>query len=152
VYYGYGIEANINWKYGLEGEWTRYDELLPAINRSDIDQVSLECANSRVPLELLRRLPAKIVQAGVIDVATPEAESPEQVAATLRTVFDHVDRKRLIASTNCGMAPLSRTVAVGKATGARRWRSARLSHHHVDQIKRPTTRQRGRGTPPSAPE
>lgn len=114
VCYGYGIEANINWKFGQEGDWTQYEEILPAINRSRIDQVSLECINSRVPLDLLRHVSDKVVQIGVIDVATQEIETPEDIAATLRDVFDHVDRDRIIASTNCGMAPLPRSIAVAK--------------------------------------
>jgi 5-methyltetrahydropteroyltriglutamate--homocysteine methyltransferase len=114
VCYGYGIKPNIDWKQGLGDEWRQYDAILPAINRSQVDQISLEAANSRVPLSLMGHLSDKVLQIGVIDVATDEIETPEQVAANLRAVFEHVDPDRVIASTNCGMAPLPRRVAEAK--------------------------------------
>ncbi len=49
--------------------------------KSRIDQVSLECINSRVPMKLLSLLDGKDVLVGVIDVATDAVETPEQVAA-----------------------------------------------------------------------
>jgi 5-methyltetrahydropteroyltriglutamate--homocysteine methyltransferase len=59
-------------------------------------------------------LPDKQVQVGVIDVATTDVETPEEVAATIDLARQYVDADRLIASTNCGMVPLSRQVARGK--------------------------------------
>ena len=114
ICYGYGIKANIDWKHGLGEEWRQYEEFFPALNDSQIDQVSLECANSRVPLSVLGLLRDKEVLVGAIDVATNTIETPEQVAETLRAALEFVDPERLIACTNCGMAPLSRKVAEGK--------------------------------------
>jgi 5-methyltetrahydropteroyltriglutamate--homocysteine methyltransferase len=114
ICYGYGIQANIDWKKTLGNEWRQYEKTFPLLAQSRVDQVSLECANSRVPLALLELLRGKDVLAGVIDVATPEVETPEQVADTIRRVLRHVEPARLLPSTNCGMVPLPREVARGK--------------------------------------
>jgi len=114
ICYGYGIEANLQWKQTLGSEWRQYEETFPALNASRIDQVSLECAGSKVPMSLLSLLEDKELLVGAIDVATHEVESPEQVAATLRAAMQHADAARILPCTNCGMAPLPRAVAVGK--------------------------------------
>ncbi len=114
ICYGYGIKANIDWKNSLGSEWRQYEEVFPTLAKSKIDQVSLECINSRVPLELLTLLGDKQVALGAIDVATDRIETPQEVAATLRRAFAYVPLERMEASTNCGMAPLDHNVAVGK--------------------------------------
>ncbi|MDE0941153.1 MAG: methionine synthase [Alphaproteobacteria bacterium] len=114
ICYGYGIQQNIDWKQSLGEEWRQYEEFFPALNDSRIDQVSLECANSNVPLSVLGLLKDKEILVGAIDVATDVIESPEQVAATLRAAMEFVDPERIVACTNCGMAPLSREVAEAK--------------------------------------
>jgi 5-methyltetrahydropteroyltriglutamate--homocysteine methyltransferase len=114
ICYGYGIKANIDWKESLGSEWRQYEAIFPVLAQSRIDQVSLECANSRVPVSLLRLLGEKSVALGAIDVATDRVETPEEVAATLRRALEHVAIERLEASTNCGMAPMERAVALGK--------------------------------------
>jgi len=114
ICYGYGIEANIRWKETLGGEWRQYEAIFPALNASRIDQVSLECASSRVPLSLLGLLRDKQVMVGAIDVADQAVESPDRVAATIRAAMEFVDADRLLPCTNCGMAPLPRAVAEGK--------------------------------------
>jgi 5-methyltetrahydropteroyltriglutamate--homocysteine methyltransferase len=114
ICYGYGIKANIDWKASLGSEWRQYETVFPLLAASRIDQVSLECINSRVPLELLRLLGEKQVVLGAIDVATDRIETPEEVAAVLRRALGYVPAARLEASTNCGMAPLDRDVALGK--------------------------------------
>jgi 5-methyltetrahydropteroyltriglutamate--homocysteine methyltransferase len=114
ICYGYGIKANIDWKESLGTEWRQYEAIFPALAASRIDQVSLECANSRVPVSLLRLLGEKSVALGAIDVATDRIETPEEVAVTLRRALKHVAIERLEASTNCGMAPMERAVALGK--------------------------------------
>lgn len=114
ICYGYGIEANIRWKESLGSEWRQYEEIFPALNASTVDQVSLECAGSKVPLSLLELLSDKELLVGAIDVASQQVESPEEVAGTLRAVSAHVDPARMQPCTNCGMAPLPRAVAVGK--------------------------------------
>jgi 5-methyltetrahydropteroyltriglutamate--homocysteine methyltransferase len=114
ICYGYGIEANIRWKETLGAEWRQYEAIFPALNASRIAQVSLECANSRVPMSLLRLLEDKEILLGAIDVATQAVETPEQVAEVIRQALAHVDAARILPCTNCGMAPLPRDVAVGK--------------------------------------
>lgn len=114
ICYGYGIEANLKWKETLGAEWRQYEEIFPVINASSIGQVSLECANSRVPISLISLLPDKELLVGCIDVASNTVETPEQVAATIDAALQHADAARIFPCTNCGMAPLSRAVAAGK--------------------------------------
>jgi 5-methyltetrahydropteroyltriglutamate--homocysteine methyltransferase len=114
ICYGYGIKANVDWKKTLGGQWRQYEQTFPLIARSRIDQVSLECANSHVPLELIDLLEGKDVLVGAIDVASDRVETPEEVAATLRSALAHVPAARLTACTNCGMVPLPRPLARGK--------------------------------------
>lgn len=114
ICYGYGIKANIDWKATLGGEWRQYEETFPALAKSRIHQVSLECRNSHVPVELMGLLAGKDVQVGVIDVANETVETPEQVAATVEAALRHVPRERMILGTNCGMAPMRREVAEAK--------------------------------------
>jgi 5-methyltetrahydropteroyltriglutamate--homocysteine methyltransferase len=114
ICYGYGIKANIDWKATLGQQWRQYQEIFPALARSRIDEVSIECRNSRVPLELLKLLEGKRVQVGAIDVATDVIETPEQVAATITEAAKYVPAENIVASTNCGMAPMHRDIAVAK--------------------------------------
>jgi 5-methyltetrahydropteroyltriglutamate--homocysteine methyltransferase len=114
ICYGYGIKANTDWKKTLGSEWRQYESTFPLLARSKIDQVSLECANSHVPLDLLALLKGKDVLVGVIDVATEAVEKPAQVADTIRSALKFVPPERLYPCTNCGMVPLARDVALGK--------------------------------------
>jgi len=95
-------------------EWAQYRETFPVLADSTIDQVSLECANSKVPLDLLGLLAGKDVLVGAIDVATDRVETPEQVAATIRAAMAHVPPERLYPCTNCGMVPLGRELSLRK--------------------------------------
>lgn len=114
ICYGYGIKANTDWKKTLGSEWRQYEEAFPRLQTSNIDIISLECHNSRVPMDLLELIRGKKVMVGAIDVATQAIETPEEVAGTLRKALEFVDADKLYPSTNCGMAPLSRQVARGK--------------------------------------
>jgi 5-methyltetrahydropteroyltriglutamate--homocysteine methyltransferase len=114
ICYGYGIKANIDWKETLGGEWRQYEAIFPALARSRLDQVSVECANSHVPANLLRLLEGKDVLVGVIDVATDRVETPEDVVAVIAEAMKHVPKERIQPCTNCGMAPMDRAVALGK--------------------------------------
>ncbi len=114
ICYGYGIAANIEWKATLGDEWRQYEKFFPALAKSKIDQVSLECINSHVPMSVLKLLDGKDVQIGVIDVATDKVETPEEVAAVIAKVAEYVPVQKIIASTNCGMAPMRREIAAKK--------------------------------------
>jgi 5-methyltetrahydropteroyltriglutamate--homocysteine methyltransferase len=114
ICYGYGIEANVKWKETLGEQWRQYEQVFPALAASSIDQVSLECYHSHVPPELMRLLAGKELMVGVIDVASDVVETPEQVADTIGQALQFVARDKLIACTNCGLAPMSREVAIAK--------------------------------------
>jgi 5-methyltetrahydropteroyltriglutamate--homocysteine methyltransferase len=114
ICYGYGIKANTDWKATLGGEWRQYEAIFPALANSRIDQVSVECINSKVPIGLLKLLDGKDVLVGVIDVATDVVETPEQVAAVIGEAMKYVAKERIIAGTNCGMAPMRRDIAQAK--------------------------------------
>ena len=114
ICYGYGIQANVDWKTTLGTEWRQYEQVFPALAASRIDQVSLECIHSRVPAQLMALLQGKDVMVGVIDVASDTVETPQEVADTIGRALQHVPRERLIACTNCGLAPMKRAVAEAK--------------------------------------
>jgi 5-methyltetrahydropteroyltriglutamate--homocysteine methyltransferase len=114
ICYGYGIKANMDWKQTLGGEWRQYQDTFPHLARSKIDQISLECANSKVPIDLIGLLKGKDVLVGCIDVASDQVETREQVAATIRKAMEFVDPEKLYPCTNCGMAPMRRDIARGK--------------------------------------
>jgi len=116
ICYGYGIKANTDWKATLGSEWRQYEASFPLLQRSTIDIVSLECHHSHVPMDLIELIRGKKVMLGAIDVASAEVETPEEVAATLRRALEFVDADKLLPSTNCGMAPLPREVALGKVS------------------------------------
>ncbi len=114
ICYGYGIKANIDWKQSLGSEWRQYEEIFPALAKSRIKQISLECANAKVPMQLMQLLEGKDVLVGVIDVASDQVESAEQVAATIGAALKYVPKNRLFPCTNCGMAPMDRQIAEAK--------------------------------------
>src|SRR5271169_6079325 len=129
ICYGYGIKANTDWKQTLGSEWRQYEEIFPAIDNSSIQQVAIECRNSKVPLELLALLKGKIVQAGVIDVASDVVETAEDVASTIEAVAKFVPKGNIVAPTKRGMAPMHRDIAEAKlrALGA----GARLARQRL---------------------
>ncbi|MBT9504783.1 MAG: methionine synthase [Burkholderiaceae bacterium] len=114
ICYGYGIKANIDWKNSLGEEWRQYERFFPALAASSIQQVSLEFIHSHVPPELMSLLKGKDVMLGVIDVASSQIETPEEVADTIDRALQFVPRERLRPCTNCGLAPMSRAVAIAK--------------------------------------
>lgn len=114
ICYGYGIKANTDWKETLGSQWRQYEQIFPAIGASPIQQVAIECRNSKVPLDLLALLKNKIVQAGVIDVASDEIETADDVVKVIDAVSKFVPKSNIIATTNCGMAPMRREIAEAK--------------------------------------
>jgi len=111
ICYGYGIQANNDWKKTLGEEWRQYEQVFPALAASAINQVSLECYHSHVPPDLMALLKGKDVMVGVIDVASEVIETPEQVADTIGRALQFVARDRLFPCSNCGLAPMDREVA-----------------------------------------
>ena len=114
ICYGYGIKANTDWKATLGSEWRQYEKSFPLLQQSSIDIVSLECHHSHVPMDLIELIRGKKVMLGAIDVASETIETPDEVADTLRNALKFVDPDKLLPSSNCGMAPLSRNVALEK--------------------------------------
>ncbi|WP_298241172.1 methionine synthase [uncultured Bradyrhizobium sp.] len=114
ICYGYGIKANTDWKETLGAQWRQYEQIFPAIDASPIQQVAIECRNSKVPLDLLALLKNKVVQAGVIDVASDTVETAEDVVKVIDAVSKFVPKSNIIATTNCGMAPMRREIAEAK--------------------------------------
>ena len=97
ICYGYDIQANNDWNNTLGGQWRQYEQVFPALAKSSIDPVSLECFHSHVPPDLMALLAGKGVMVGVIDVASDVVETPEEVADTIGRALQFVPRERLIA-------------------------------------------------------
>jgi 5-methyltetrahydropteroyltriglutamate--homocysteine methyltransferase len=114
ICYGYGIKANIDWKNSLGEEWRQYELFFPALAKSRIKQVSIECIHSHVPMRLLALLEGKDILVGAIDVATDAIETPEEVAAVIGEAMKYVSKERIVPCTNCGMAPMHRDIAMAK--------------------------------------
>lgn len=109
VCYGYSSRqrGGKEWKHG-------YDEILPALARTKVDQYSLEFAEPELPASLLEMLPGKTIQLGVINVGSEEIETSARVAGRLRAALEIVPFWRLIAAPDCGCAALPREVARAK--------------------------------------
>ena len=114
ICYGYGIKANLDWKETLGGEWRQYEQIFPALAKSKLDQVSLECIHSKVPVEFLKLLKGKDVLLGVIDVANDRIETPKEILGVIAKALQFVPKKHLFPCTNCGMAPMNREIAIAK--------------------------------------
>jgi 5-methyltetrahydropteroyltriglutamate--homocysteine methyltransferase len=136
ICYGYGIKTNIDWKSSLGAEWRQYEAIFPALAMGRIDQVSVECAGAKVPFDLLSLLNGKEVLLGAIDVASERVETPEEVTATIEQASRFVPVERLFPCTNCGMAPMDRSLAIRKlvalSTGAALARR-RFDHSAVEE-------------------
>ena len=114
ICYGYGIKANLDWKETLGSQWRQYEEIFPALAKSKVKQVSLECIHSKVPVDLLALLKGKEVLVGVIDVASDKVETAAEVADTIGRALKFVPKSKLFPCTNCGMAPMDREIALAK--------------------------------------
>jgi 5-methyltetrahydropteroyltriglutamate--homocysteine methyltransferase len=114
ICYGYGIKANTDWKATLGSQWTQYEQIFPALAKSKIKQVSVECKNAKVPMKLLKLLDGKDILVGSIDVASNKVETPEEVAAIIQEAMKYVAKEKIFPCTNCGMAPMQREIANGK--------------------------------------
>src|SRR4051812_2156196 len=87
---------------------------LPEFENSPVQQVSIETAQSNLDCSVLARLPSKTIVLGVIDLSTPEIETPEAVAARIRRALPHVSSERLVIAPDCGMKYLPRDIAFRK--------------------------------------
>jgi 5-methyltetrahydropteroyltriglutamate--homocysteine methyltransferase len=87
---------------------------LKELEASKADQISIEAAQPRLDLAVLRNLPGKTIILGVIDLADMAVETPEVVAGRIRAALPHVPPQRLVIAPVCGMKYLPRAVAYGK--------------------------------------
>jgi len=87
---------------------------LAELAQSAVQQISVEAAQSNLDLETLRQIDSKVIILGVLDLAAPEAETPEVVAARIRRALEVVPPERLLLAPDCGMKYLSRELAVAK--------------------------------------
>ena len=87
---------------------------LAELENSRAQQVSIEAAQPRLDLKVLRNLPGKTIILGVIDLADMAIETPQTVAARIRAALAHVAPERLVIAPDCGMKYLPRAVAFGK--------------------------------------
>ena len=87
---------------------------LPQLAATTAQQISIEAAQPKLDLGVLADLAGKTIVLGVLDLATPAVETPEQVAARIRAGLQHVPAARLVPAPDCGMKYLPRAVAFGK--------------------------------------
>jgi len=96
---------------------------LPQLAESSATQISIEAAQPRLDVSVLRALAPKSVMVGVIDLGAEAVETAEVVAARIRAALKHVAPEKLVVAPDCGMKYLSRAAAFGKlkslAAGAR---------------------------------
>jgi 5-methyltetrahydropteroyltriglutamate--homocysteine methyltransferase len=89
---------------------------LPELARSPAQQISIEAAQPRLDLAVLKELPGKTIILGVIDLSDMLVESPETVAARIRAALVYAAPERIVVAPDCGMKYLPRDVAFGKMT------------------------------------
>lgn len=87
---------------------------LPELAASDVQQISIETAQSNLDTSVLEKLPGKTIILGVIDLSTHEVETPDTVAARIRRALPNVPAERVIVAPDCGLKYLPREVAYGK--------------------------------------
>ena len=91
----------------------RYAFLEPLAD-SSVDQISIEAAQPKLDLGVLKAIARQTVILGVLDLGEPAVESPEEVAGRIRKGLEHVPADRLIPAPDCGMKYLARATAFGK--------------------------------------
>lgn len=91
-----------------------YFRLAEAVDASSINQVSLEDAHRHNDLTLLEKFENTSVIFGAIAIADSRVESVEEIQARLKLALDHIDRERLLAAPDCGLAILGRELAMVK--------------------------------------
>jgi 5-methyltetrahydropteroyltriglutamate--homocysteine methyltransferase len=87
---------------------------LPQLADSVAGQISIEAAQPKLDLGVLKELSGKTIVLGVLDLDDPAIETAETVAARLRQALRHVPAERLVAAPDCGMKYLPRAAAFGK--------------------------------------
>jgi len=96
-----------------KGKPTAYS-FLPQLADTSAQQISIEAAQPKLDLGILKDLSGKTIVLGVIDLGDESVETPERVAERLRAGLKHVSAQRLVAAPDCGMKYLTREIAFGK--------------------------------------
>ena len=91
-----------------------YFRLASAIDASTINQVSLEDAHRYNDLTLLEKFQNTSVIFGSVAIAQSKVETVEEITARLQKALNHIDKTRLIAAPDCGLAMLGRDLAMTK--------------------------------------
>jgi len=125
----YGIEALNRALHGVEGKTCVHIcfgyaaliherpsgySFLPELEHADVDQVSIETAQSGLDCSVLEHLPGKEILLGVLDLSKTDVETPEEVVARVQRALPHCDANRIILAPDCGMKYLPRESAFGK--------------------------------------
>jgi 5-methyltetrahydropteroyltriglutamate--homocysteine methyltransferase len=87
---------------------------LDELENCSVQQISIEAAQPKLDLSLLRRFPTKTMIVGVLDLADPEVEHVEQIAQRIRAALEHIEAERLMLAPDCGMKYLPRQIAFEK--------------------------------------
>jgi 5-methyltetrahydropteroyltriglutamate--homocysteine methyltransferase len=87
---------------------------LPQLAATIAQQISIEAAQPKLDLGVLRDLAGKQILLGVLDLGDPVIETAEQVAARIRNGLRYVEPANLIVAPDCGMKYLPRAIAFGK--------------------------------------
>ncbi len=91
-----------------------YFQLAEAVDRTTVNQISLEDAHRHNDLSLLEKFRQSTVIFGSVAIAQSRVETAEEIATRLTTALEHIDRDRLVAAPDCGLAMLGRDLAMKK--------------------------------------
>ncbi len=87
---------------------------LAELDGCSADEISIECAQPKLKMDILRQLPNKKVHVGVLDLRDTTPETPEQVAERIRAALQYIPKEQIVVAPDCGMKYLSREVAFAK--------------------------------------
>jgi 5-methyltetrahydropteroyltriglutamate--homocysteine methyltransferase len=87
---------------------------LPELEQSKAQQISIEAAQPKLGLDVLRQLPSKTIILGVIDLSDMTVETPQIVADRIRRALDVLPAERIVVAPDCGMKYLPRAIAFAK--------------------------------------
>lgn len=89
-------------------------DFLAELEASAVDVISIEAAQPGLDPAILAELPTKTIMYGVLDLSTPEVETPEIVAGRIRDALRYIDAERLWIAPDCGMKYHSREYSQAK--------------------------------------
>jgi 5-methyltetrahydropteroyltriglutamate--homocysteine methyltransferase len=87
---------------------------LTELENSDVNQISIETAQSNLDCSVLALMPSKMFLLGVLDLSDPGVEAPEIVAARIRRALQYVEASKIVVAPDCGLKYLPRDIAFRK--------------------------------------